>query len=215
MTLTIAFTAMSANAQFLFRISGKKIKQPSYILGSVHTLPGSLLDSIPEFVEAESKCKQLYAEFDISSKQTMTQAQTAGQQALSLPEGKTIFDVLNKEQIDLLNKRFKETFQVNFTDSVMKSVWNFQPTVFITTFSLVFTTKEMQKHPELGLTGTPIDLFCINRAKARGMSFGQLDEVQPEDKLQKMRDTLIGLIQLQYTFIFIPKLYLITFPITA
>lgn len=197
MTLTIAFTAMSANAQFLFRISGKKIKQPSYILGSVHTLPGSLLDSIPEFVEAESKCKQLYAEFDISSKQTMTQAQTAGQQALSLPEGKTIFDVLNKEQIDLLNKRFKETFQVNFTDSVMKSVWNFQPTVFITTFSLVFTTKEMQKHPELGLTGTPIDLFCINRAKARGMSFGQLDEVQPEDKLQKMRDTLISKIDVQ------------------
>ena len=59
--LAIAFTAVSANAQFLFRISGKIIKEPSYILGSVHTLPGSLLDSIPEFVEAESKCRQLYA----------------------------------------------------------------------------------------------------------------------------------------------------------
>ena len=131
--LAIAFTAVSANAQFLFRISGKKIKEPSYILGSVHTLPGSLLDSIPEFIEAESKCRQLYAEYDISSQQSMAQAQAAGQQAISLPEGKNIFDVLNQDQIDLLNTRFKETFQVNFTDSVMKTVWNYQPNVLMTT----------------------------------------------------------------------------------
>lgn len=195
--LAIAFTAVSANAQFLFRISGKKIKEPSYILGSVHTLPGSLLDSIPEFIEAESKCRQLYAEYDISSQQSMAQAQAAGQQAISLPEGKNIFDVLNQDQIDLLNTRFKETFQVNFTDSVMKSVWNYQPNVLITTFSLIFTSQEMQKHPELGMTGTPIDMFCINRAKERGLSFGQLDEVQPEDKLKKMRDSLNAKIDVQ------------------
>ncbi|WP_033147208.1 hypothetical protein [Prevotella sp. P6B1] len=40
LSLTIALVAVSANAQFLFRISGKKIKAPSYILGSVHTLVG-------------------------------------------------------------------------------------------------------------------------------------------------------------------------------
>ena len=195
--LAIAFTAVSANAQFLFRISGKKIKEPSYILGSVHTLPGSLLDSIPEFVEAESKCRQLYAEYDISSQQSMAKAQAAGQQAISLPEGKNIFDVLNQDQIDLLNTRFKETFQVNFTDSVMKSVWNYQPNVLITTFTLVFTTQEMQKHPELGLTGTPIDIVCINRAKERGMTLGQLDEIQSEDKLKNMRDSLMSKIDVQ------------------
>ena len=197
LTLTIALASMSANAQFLFRISGNNVKEPSYILGSVHTLPGSLLDSIPEFLEAESKCHQLYAEYDISSQQAMAQAQTAGQQAISLPDGKTIFDVLNKGQIDLLNNRFKETFQVNFTDSVMKTVWNYQPNVLITTFTLVFTTQEMQKHPELGLTGTPIDIVCINRAKERGMTLGQLDEIQSEDKLKNMRDSLMSKIDVQ------------------
>ena len=195
--LTIALASMSANAQFLFRISGNNVKEPSYILGSVHTLPGSLLDSIPEFLEAESKCHQLYAEYDISSQQAMAQAQTAGQQAISLPDGKTIFDVLNMEQMDLLNYRFKETFQVNFTDSVMKAVWSYQPNVLISTFSLVFTTQEMQKHPELGLTGTPIDMVCINRAKERGKTIGQLDEIQPEDKLKNMRDSLNSKIDVQ------------------
>ena len=197
LTLTIALASMSANAQFLFRISGNNVKEPSYILGSVHTLPGSLLDSIPEFLEAESKCHQLYAEYDISSQQAMAQAQTAGQQAISLPDGKTIFDVLNMEQMDLLNYRFKETFQVSFTDSVMKAVWSYQPNVLITTFSLVFTTQEMQKHPELGLTGTPIDMVCINRAKERGKTIGQLDEIQPEDKLKNMRDSLNSKIDVQ------------------
>lgn len=197
LSLTIALAAVSANAQFLFRISGKKIKAPSYILGSVHTLPGALLDSIPEYLEAEAKCQQLYAEFDISNQQKIAEAQTAGQQAISLPDGKTIFDVLNMEQMDMLNYRFKEVFNVNFTDSVMKAVWNYQPNVLITTFNLIFTSQEMQKHPELGMIGTPIDMFCINRAKQRGLSFGQLDEIQPEDKLKKMRDSLNAKINVQ------------------
>ena len=46
-TLIFALASISANAQFFFRISGKKLKEPSYILGSVHTLPGTLLDSVP------------------------------------------------------------------------------------------------------------------------------------------------------------------------
>jgi len=190
LTLTLAVATVCAHAQFLFRISGNNLKEPSYILGSVHILPGSLLDSIPEFLEAEAKCSQLYAEYDVSSQQAMNQAQTAGQQAVTLPDGKTIFDVLNMEQLDKLNYRFQELFQVNITDSLMKSVWNYQPVVFTNTFNLMFTMQEIQKHPELGVTNTPIDMVCINRAKERGMTFGQLDEIQPEDSLKKMRDTM-------------------------
>lgn len=197
LTLTLALAAVCANAQFLFRISGNNVKEPSYILGSVHTLPGSLLDSIPEFLEAEAKCSQLYAEYDISSQQAMAQVQTAGQQAVSLPDGKTIFDVLDKEQIDLLNARFKEIFQVNITDSVMKTVWNYQPTVLTSTFNLMFTMQAIQKHPEMGINNSPIDMVCINRAKERGMTFKPLDEIQPEDKLKDMRDSLNSKIDVQ------------------
>ena len=190
LTLTIALVTVGANAQFMFRISGNKLKEPSYILGSIHTLPGSLLDSIPEYLEAETKCRQLYAEYDISDQQKVNEVVTAGQQAITLPDGKTIFDVLNMEQMDMLNYRFKETFNVNFTDSVMKATWNYQPNVLISTFNLIFVTQEIQKHPELAMTGTPIDVFCINRAKERGITLGQLDEIQPQDSLTKMRETM-------------------------
>ena len=188
-TVLLAFAAITVNAQFLFRINGGELEKPSYILGTIHTLPGSILDSIPEFLAAEVECTQLYSEYDISDQQKMNDVKTAGQQAIALPEGKTIFDVLNMEQLDALNYRFNEIFKVNLTDSLMKAMWNYQPFVFLTTFTLMFTTMEMQKHPELGLVGTPMDLACITRAKERGITLGQLDQIQSQDSLTKMRDT--------------------------
>ena len=152
-------------------------------------MPGAILDSIPEFVKAEAECQQLYAELDLSSQQQMNEVKTAGQQATTLPDGKTIFDVLKPEQLDALNYRFKETFQVSLTDSAMKATWNYQPFVFPTTFAMIFTLTEMQKHPELTMTGMPLDAVCITRAKERGMTFGQLDQVQSQDSLTKLRDT--------------------------
>lgn len=181
--------ATTVNAQFLFCVKGKGLEQPSYILGSIHTLPGSLLDSIPEYLEAEAACKQLYAEYEVNNEQKMKEVMAAGQQALSLPEGKTLFDVLTMEQLDALNYRFKEVFQVNVTDSAMMTTWHYQPQVFPGTFALFLTTMEMQKYPELRFAGTPLDLVCITRAKERGMTIGQLDQIQSQDSLQKMRDT--------------------------
>ena len=148
----LAFVAMSANAQFLFRISGNQLQEPSYILGTIHTLPGSLLDSIPEYLEAETKCRQLFAEYDVSSQQAMTKVQEVGLQAITLPDDKTIFDVMDKEQIDLLDTRFKEVFHVSITDSLMKSVWKYQPLVLTTSFNLLLTVQEMQKHPEISMS---------------------------------------------------------------
>ena len=190
LTVTLALATLGVDAQFLFRISGNSLQKPSYILGSVHTLPGSLLDSIPAFLEAEASCQQLYAEYDVSDQQKINEVVSAGQQAITLPDGKTIFDVLSMEQMDMLNYRFKEVFNVNFTDSVMKATWNYQPVVILSTFNLVFSTQELQKHPELGMTGTPIDVVCLNRAKERKMTIGHLDEIQPQDSLTKMRNTM-------------------------
>ncbi len=196
-TILLLITAITVNAQFLFRINGGGLEKPSYILGSIHTLPGSILDSIPEFLAAESACQQLYSEYDVSDQQKMNNLKTAGQQATTLPDGKTIFDVLNKEQTDLLNAKFNETFHVNLTDSVMKATWNYQPFIFPTTFALVFTTEEMRKHPELDMVGTPMDLSCINRAKERGLALGHLDQIQSQDSLTKMRNAWMESLETQ------------------
>ena len=180
--------AITANAQFLFRIDGGGLEKPSYILGSIHTLPGSLLDSIPEFLKAEAECQQLYAEYDIDDQQKMDELKTVGQQVTNLPDGKTIFDVLSKEQIDVLNAKYNEVFHINLTDSAMKAVWNYMPFVHLSTFNLIFTFEEIRKHPEMSMTTTPMDHACILRAKERGLTVGLLDQIQSQDSLAKMRD---------------------------
>ena len=196
-TPLLFMAVITVNAQFLFRVNGGGIEKPSYILGSIHTLPGSILDSIPEFLKAEAECQQLYSEYDVSDQQKMNAAASAGQQAIVLPDGKTIFDIFNMEQLDALNYRFKEVFNANLTDSVMKSTWNYQPFVFLTTFTLMFTTEEMKKHPEFGMVGVPMDMACINRAKERGLILGQLDQIQSEDSLTKMRNNWLEKIDSQ------------------
>ena len=188
-TLLAAVAAITIHAQFLFRIQGGGLEKPSYMMGSCHTMPGTILDSIPEYLKAEEACQQLYVEMNLNSQQQMDEVKNAGQQATTLPDGKTIFDVLTPEQLDALNYRFKETFEVDLTDSTMKSSWNYQPFVFPSSFTMVFTLKEMVKHPELGMAGKPIDGVCITRAQERGMTIGQLDQIQSQDSLQKIRNT--------------------------
>lgn len=197
LTSLLVLAAITVNAQFLFRIQGGGLEKPSYMLGSIHTMPGTILDSIPEYLKAEEACQQLYVEMNLNSQQQMDEVKNAGQQATTLPDGKTIFDVLTPEQLDALNYRFKETFQMNLTDSAMKGSWNYQPFVFLTTFTLVLTITEMQKHPELGMAGKPIDAVCIARAQERGMTIGQLDQIQSQDSLQKMRNTWMENIDVQ------------------
>ena len=44
-----ALVALTADAQFLFRISGNGLSESSYMLGTIHVLSASLLDSIAEY----------------------------------------------------------------------------------------------------------------------------------------------------------------------
>ena len=102
LSIILAVTAITADAQFLFRVSGNGLKEPSYILGTIHTLPSSVkIDSIPEYVEAEAKCRQLYAESDTAATQVIADALADEKERIFLPEGKTIGDLLTPEQYDI------------------------------------------------------------------------------------------------------------------
>lgn len=48
----VLLAAQSANAQLLWKISGRGIEKPSYILGTHHAVPFTYCDSIPGLMEA-------------------------------------------------------------------------------------------------------------------------------------------------------------------
>ena len=170
--LFIVLSVIPTQAQFLLRISGGELQKASYILGTIHTQPGSVLDSIPEYAEAEAQCLQLYPEFDLLDTLKIEQVQTTGLRMIELSDEKTIFDVLSTEQSEQLGRCLKDEFSIDFKDTVMSSMWHFHPNAFILFFSTMLSMKEMIKYPELlrnVAPGTTIDMTCISRAKERGM----------------------------------------------
>ena len=191
--ISILLFSLSAQAQFLLRISGGGLQKASYILGTIHTQPGSVLNNMPEYAEAEAQCLQLYPEFDLLDTLKIEQAQTTGQRMIELPDEKTIFDVLSEEQTIQLGRCFKDLFQVELKDSIMSPIWHLHPNAFIYFFSIILSMEEMKKYPELLQTASPettIDKVCIARAKERGLKIGHLDKISSDEEVDSIKNIM-------------------------
>ena len=180
---------LSTNAQFIFRISGNGLEKPSYILGSLHVLSGDLLDSIPAFLEAEKQCQQLYVEEDVTDPQNKKERQAEGQQLMTLPDGKTISDILGEEKMNILKERMKESFHINLADSSAKAFLHYQPFFFTTLLNSIIQMEALQKYPAL-CNGNLMDVACAKRAKARGWKVGNLDQHKNPEEQKKGNETL-------------------------
>jgi hypothetical protein len=177
--IILAVTAITADAQFLFRVSGNGLKEPSYILGTIHTLPSSVkIDSIPEYVEAEAKCRQLYAESDTSATQVIADALTDEKESIFLPEGKTIGDLLTPEQFDLLKTWVKKVLNKNLSPRN-----NLKPINYLLLFNNAIENEAMKKYYGDNEGFTKIDMDCIDRAVKRGMTLGHLDDYAIVEKM--------------------------------
>ena len=188
---------VSANAQFLFRISGAdKQSAPSYMLGTIHLLPASLLDSIPAYQEAEAQCRQLFIEYDVNDKQAMDSLMSKEANMMQMPEGKTILDLLSREQTEKLKECIKDGFFVSVEDSEIVARFNYQPVVLLLTLKMVPLTRAMVKYPELRPQGMILDKGCAQRAKERNMTMGNLDEFNP-DSIKKANKELLQSLDMQ------------------
>lgn len=195
-------------AQFVFRITGNGLKEPSYIIGTVHTLDGALLDSIPEYQEAVANCRQLYIEIDIYGK-TIENYLNDKRKLYTLPDSTNIFNVIDnwipkvnrkgflndttketKKLSVLLKERMLQELNVNLDDSIRKPMWNKSPLFFHDTLSV--SIKNRVTHQIYGIRDRSniIDFAITRQARERGWHIGELDELDylPLDypKLEKI-----------------------------
>ena len=177
------FVVLSANAQFLFRISGNGLKEPSYILGTIHYLPGSLLDSIPEYLEAESQCQQMYVEHMLSATTLAVSLDEPDgkqvRQKVDYPDGKNIFDVIDEESAAILVEKYKEYMHINLSDTTWKSLWKITPFEF----QNHFTSRFLVQYRNKGI----MDMELMKRVQERGWNVGQLDDEKM--KLNELADS--------------------------
>ncbi len=99
---------LSANKQetgLLWKISGNKLEQPSYLFGTHHLVPLSFLDSIAGIDEAFMATKQTVGEVDMNN---MGELQMQLMMASLMPEDESYDDLLNDEDRALLDATMKE-----------------------------------------------------------------------------------------------------------
>ena len=159
LTALLFIAAVTANAQLIFIISGNGLEKPSYMLGSLHVLSGNLLDSIPAFLEAEKQCQQLYVEEDMSDPQNKEDRKATGQQLVTLPDGKTISDILGEEKMNILQERMKESFHINLADSAAQNYLHNQPFFFTILLNSII---QMEAHHRRSHQGNAHAL-CLRR----------------------------------------------------
>lgn len=158
---------MNANAQFLFRISGHGLEKPSYILGMVGDLSIAHLDSLFGYTKVEAQCQQfcMDEEHDIFSHPS--------EGTTKLPDGKTIYDVLNKEQIEALDagiykvrhQRLADMFAGNFG-----SGWKHnKPHTYTCLFTFSILQEVRNRYPEEHGEQRDLKNEPLERAKLHGL----------------------------------------------
>ena len=109
----IAFVLLvvpSVNAQLLWKISGRGIEKPSYILGTHHAIPFTYCDSIPGLMKAFEEVDFVIGEFDMVKMGEMSPVQLQNmQKMMMMPSDTTLLSLFSKEEKELLDAYLKET----------------------------------------------------------------------------------------------------------
>lgn len=98
---TIAIAAIGCNAQLLWKVSGNGIEKPSYIFGTHHIAPISILDDVKGFNEALASVDKVYGEL-VMSEMTSPEAQQTMITYAMAPQDSTLTTILTPAQADSL-----------------------------------------------------------------------------------------------------------------
>jgi len=108
--LAIVLIALNASAQLLWKVSGNGLERPSYIFGTHHFAPSSMLDQLPGMQQAIDDCDVVYGEVDKDS--LMSQAvQLKMAQAMIAPPDSTLDKLYSPEGYSIVEKVFNKYFE--------------------------------------------------------------------------------------------------------
>ena len=134
--------AVATQAQILYQITGNGLKQPSYLLGTYHLAPASFADSIPGFNSAFNNVEQVCGELQMDNLLDSVNMMKM-QNAMMLPEGKTIQSLLTADEMNRLNALTKELMGVDFSNAMVAAqLGKFTPAALTTQFSVLMYMKE-------------------------------------------------------------------------
>ena len=155
-----------AQAQILYRISGKGLESPSYIVGTYHLAPSSFVDSIPGIHQAIEQTNQVCGELDMMD--AFKPENTAKMlKAQMLPEGTTLSSLLTAEQLERLNAKLLEVMGSNLNDEAFAAqIDKMTPAALSTTLTLSSFMKETPSFNPMELIDNYFQMNALQNGKA-------------------------------------------------
>ena len=192
----IAFVLLvvpSANAQLLWKISGRGIEKPSYILGTHHAVPFTYCDSIPGLMKAFEEVDFVIGEFDMVKMGEMSPAQMHNMQKMMImPADTTLLSLFSKEEKELLDAYLKETIGAQLEMfSAMKPM-----TIMVTVQNKIL----MDIIPDIA-SMTGMDKYMQTLAVSQGKKVGGLETMEYQmsllygSSLEEQADALLEMAQ--------------------
>ena len=189
-----------------FRISGNGLDQPSYILGTLHTVPGDFVHHIPYFEQAVKSVRQFIFESDISQK--LRQGDF-----ISQCDSAMLAHLLAKND-SLYHYDNPDSLHNPYIEDLEPSLYNLVRTTLTDTFgihgfykhSAIENAKQLRLHyfasikeitSELGVplqqAEVPIDLYIAdNIARPQGADIAELDTTWV---IQNLDSTLVKFLE--------------------
>ena len=107
--LTLCIVALAAQAQLLWKVTGNGLPRPSYILGTHHMAPASMIDEIPGMNTAIEGCDIVVGEIEKDSLVSQD-AQMRMAQSMVAPPDSTLDKLFTPAEYAIVEKVFNKYF---------------------------------------------------------------------------------------------------------
>ena len=174
LSLILAFVSIvCANAQLLYKISHKDLEKTSYIVGTYHLAPATFIDSIPGANAVLAAVDVVCGEV-VMSEMESRENQKKVQQAMMLPDGKSLTDVFTTDEMQRINDYMDNLLGMNLNNPILKSqMGKMTPMALSTQLQLVQYMKVTPNFNPLKL----IDAHFQKAAKKAGKQLAGLETV--------------------------------------
>ncbi|HMO41494.1 MAG TPA: TraB/GumN family protein [Saprospiraceae bacterium] len=193
--LTVQPTFAQSDNTLLWEISGKGLKQPSYLFGTFHVLcPEDLM--VTDAIRNKLKMtKQLVLELDFDDPNLMTEMQ----QYMVLTNGKTTKDYLNESDYELVSRFFQDSLGMPFEQVAI--IKPFMLTTFLYTKYLgcqpasweqvLVQMAQAQKSEILGLETPQQQLAALDKMTYEQQAALLVEGVRDYDKMKIMMAEMV------------------------
>lgn len=174
-----AVATLGVHAQLLYKISGKNLKAPSYVVGTYHMAPHTFVDSIPGLKNVYGEIKQVYGEV-VTSEMMKQENIMKMTQKMMLPEGQTLFTIFNADELKEIDAVVQKVMGVSMENPMVKQqIAKLSPQTLSTQLTAIVAMK-MNPNFQMGKT---LDIELQNIAVNKGMKVGGLETIESQIKI--------------------------------